>query len=223
MARSNKLGQELYLRHLEAEEKGDINLAKRYLIESASLGEPMANHAIAYEMYGKEGGNKSDAIDLYVKAAKKKFGPSIWNLARHFELTDNPRAYFHWIKKAADLGDVDAISELKSPFPYLVKMAMELEEKGEYDKAISLLKLPVEYNNAYAQNMMANIIDLHFINKNNARVTYLYKKAIGLGNKYAAWNLSQHYKERKKTKLYLKYLNIAADMNHKKAQLEIGK
>lgn len=130
----------LYTEHLEHEQKGEFTQASKKLESSCKLGEPLAFHARAYELYNSEIPDIRGALDLYRRAAKKGFGPSMWNLARHYELFGSVRQYFHWLNAAAEIGDEDAAKELNSPFPYLLKKAAQLLDSGDLSAGVKALK-----------------------------------------------------------------------------------
>ena len=105
---------ELYNKFLVSQDCGDLEGVGNYLRKSARLGELMAYHVLAYCEFDKKEPRVEWALRYYRRAAKKGFSPSAWNLARFYENKGKEGLYRKWMRRAADLGDPDASSELKS-------------------------------------------------------------------------------------------------------------
>lgn len=99
---------ELYLKHLEAQEKGDRAGAQQLLRASAALGEPMALHAVAFREPRIETANA-----LYRAAAAAGYAPSAWNLYLYFDDAGDKAEADRWLERAASLGDQDALKLLR--------------------------------------------------------------------------------------------------------------
>lgn len=109
-ARTEAEGIDLYIRHLEAQAAGDRAEAKRLLLASAALGEPMALHACALKEPRVE-----EQVRLYTAAADAGFAASAWNLYVHYDDRGEAEAAGAWLRRAAKLGDADAIRALDPP------------------------------------------------------------------------------------------------------------
>jgi hypothetical protein len=103
-------GIALYIQYLEAQAAGDRAAAKRLLQASVDLGEPMALHAAAYQQKRVE-----NAVALYTAAADAGFAPSAWNLYLHYLDLGEGEAAELWLKRAATLGDEDALRSSNRP------------------------------------------------------------------------------------------------------------
>lgn len=117
MNKNYQNSQVTYLKYLELDEAGDSISARHFLESAVYQGNDMAMHALAYELYNNEE-NVDEALKLYRKAAKNGLTVSMLNLARHYEKISNLKQYFFWLKKAAILGDEQAIKEILNPFPF---------------------------------------------------------------------------------------------------------
>jgi hypothetical protein len=102
-------GIDLYIQYLEAQAAGRLQAAKRLLQASVALGEPMALHAAAYQQK-----DIADAVSLYTRAADAGFAPSAWNLYLHYDALGDGGSAALWLKRAAALGDTDAVKLLTS-------------------------------------------------------------------------------------------------------------
>lgn len=104
MAETEAEGIDLYIRHLEAQAVGDRAEARRLLAAAVDLGEPLAMHAAAFQEPRPE-----VAVSLYEAAADAGYAASAWNLyLHHGDLGDTEKAA-RWLRRAADLGDEDAV------------------------------------------------------------------------------------------------------------------
>jgi tetratricopeptide (TPR) repeat protein len=104
-------GEKAYLLYLNLEEQGRHLEAEKALTEAIKFKEPMAMHALAYELYDKEG-QRDLAISLYIKASELGFTGSMFNLALHYKSMDDLKSYNFWKQRIAQFGDDQSINEL---------------------------------------------------------------------------------------------------------------
>jgi TPR repeat protein len=211
-----------YLNYLELLHSGNIYAANLQLNEAVKLRDPLALHTKAYEIESKDSSNIEEALRLYRLAAKQGYEPSMINLARHYEELGNARQYFFWLRKAADLGSPDAISELSRPFRYLVSQAIKVIESGSISEPLKWLTVAARHGNVDALVNLATLYDTEPSLKNNSVAVKLYLKAIENGSSLAAYNLAGHYFDVGDQEKYLKYLMLAAKMGCAQATRELA-
>ena len=105
MADAQAEGIDLYIQHLQAQASGDAVAARRLLQAAADLGEPMALHAAAFHQTDSQA-----AVALYTAAADAGFAASAWNLYLHYGDVGDGEAAMRWLRRAAELGDDDAVA-----------------------------------------------------------------------------------------------------------------
>ena len=150
-------GKALYDSYLRLSEEGKSDEAGRNLLEAVACGEVLAMHALAYEIYGSDPDRIPEALDLYRRAARKGFEPSAWNLVRHYDITHQAKNYFYWLKRSAEMGEPDAVSEIENPFPYTVEAGAELEDRGLIKEAKRLYRLAAQWGNASAVSSLQRL------------------------------------------------------------------
>lgn len=124
-------GEALYARYLELEKLGKSELSREYLKNSFELGEPMAAHALGYYSFNEEN-NISQMLFYYEHAAKNKFSPSMWNLARYYELIPDAEKYKYWLTQCAEMDEEDAIEEASNPWPYLREKIDKMRKEKKF-------------------------------------------------------------------------------------------
>ena len=115
-------------------------------------------HALAYEILGKDLDKRVIALELYRRAARLGFEPSAWNLARYYDVNHRPRSYFYWLRRSAELGNLEAEIEARSPFPYTVAAAAELQARGLLTEAKRLFGFAAKYGNDIACQSLKELV-----------------------------------------------------------------
>jgi TPR repeat protein len=166
MKRSSELldrsarAERLYAEHEMLEKLGDRTASRKKLQEAAELGAVYALYSLAYEYYNDDPPRLKDALNLYRRAVLKGDCLSAWNLAHHYEMTRSARLYFHWLRKAAEMGMAEASDELNEPFPYLVRKAEDSLKQGRSQEALRDLVYAAERGNTYADSLLAKLNEL---------------------------------------------------------------
>ncbi len=107
------LSQDLWSAASHAEDQGHIDTAVRLYEQAARMGVNAAQRNLGNLLDKRENArSRSMAIHWYVQAFRAGDELAAWNLAMRYVPGGNHRWYRFWMRKAAELGDPDAVAEM---------------------------------------------------------------------------------------------------------------
>ena len=98
----------------KCEESGLNERAIQFYLEAARLGDVSAQLNLGNILDEKiSPAEPSEAVYWYKRAARSGSAAGAWNLAMHYRKTRQRRWYDYWLRRAAELGEEDAIAILR--------------------------------------------------------------------------------------------------------------
>jgi len=105
------LAERLWARGDNAWDRGHLDEAERLFRSAAEMGDPSAMDSLATLL--DETRRPDEAVVWYERALAAGNQTTAWNLAMHYVPLRNMDLYRHWMQKAAEFGEKDAIAEVK--------------------------------------------------------------------------------------------------------------
>ena len=209
--------------------KKDVSLAEELLRKLADKSDKDAINNLALMISDSNG---TEAINLFLKAARMGNTNAMYNLAQCYEegkcnVEANPSLAIEWYYKAAEKGYEPAIEKLKdfdllskADPGYIRKIAFDYYEDEEQEQ--KLYEIAAEGGDALAMYNVANSLS----KSDPQRAFELYKKAADLKEPYGIYAVAKCYEDglgvEQDDEQYVKYLKKAADLRIADAITDLG-
>jgi TPR repeat protein len=115
MINDDQSAEEMWKNASLAEDRGDISTAINLYEKSAKLNFAYSQNNLANIFDDKlVPSREKEAVYWYKKAISNGYSTAAWNLAKHYQNKGNKRWYRYWLERAVQMGDEDAIDEVKA-------------------------------------------------------------------------------------------------------------
>ena len=120
------LAESLWERAYYAEERGHFDEAERLLRQSAAMGNMSAMSSLA-NLLDDRLHCPQEAVHWYKRCVAAGDASAAWNLAMHYIPLGQRRLYRYWMRKAAAMGEEDAVAEVTrfSDPTYMTKLPFD--------------------------------------------------------------------------------------------------